>query len=122
MDIVSIIIEIIVQVVISAPALWIAGRWRIGANRARFMDAVWITALGVVVQVITAVFIGGGIGSIAQLVIYLYLVKQYYETDWVNAAIIAVLAVVILFVVGRVLAMAGFALIGPGLIELVAVL
>ena len=119
MDIVSIITQIVFELVISAPALWLAGRWRVGAQRAKFTDALWITAVGVVVNVVTNAFIGGGIGSIIQLVIYLYLVKQYYETDWVNAAIVAVLAVVILFVVGLALAMVGVAVFGPGLAGIV---
>ncbi len=119
MDITTIVAQIIGELIISAPALWLAGRWRVGAERAKFTDALWITAVGVVVSVATNEFVGAGIGGIIQLVVYLYLVQKYYETDWVNAAVIAVLTVAILFVTTIVLAMVGIAILGPGLAGLV---
>ena len=115
MDIVTILIQIIFGVIISAPALWLAGRWRVGPERALFMDAVTITALGVIADAVVGAIIGGGIGSIIQLIIYLYLVQKYYETDWVDAAIIAVIAFAILFVATMVLGILGFAILGPSI-------
>jgi hypothetical protein len=115
MDIVAIIIQIIFGIIISAPALWLAGRWRVGPKKALFMDAVTITALGVIADAIVGEILGGGLGSLVQLVIYLYLVQKYYETDWVDAAIIAVIAFVILFVVAMVLGILGVAILGPSI-------
>lgn len=115
MDIVTIIIQIIVGVIISAPALWLAGRWRVGPAKAQFMDAVMITALGVIADAIVGAIIGGGIGGIIQLIIYLYLVQKYYETEWVDAAIIAIIALAILFVATIVLGILGFAILGPSI-------
>jgi cell shape-determining protein MreD len=115
MDIVTIIIQIIVGVVISAPALWLAGRWRVGPARALFMDAVTITVLGVIADAIVGEILGGGLGSLVQLGIYLYLVQKYYETDWVDAAIIAVIAFGILFVATMILGILGFAILGPSI-------
>ena len=115
MDIVSIIVQIIVGVIISAPALWLAGRWRVGPARAKFMDAVTITALGVIADAVVGAFLGGGLGGIVQLVVYLYLVQKYYETDWVDAAIIAVISFGILFLVTMVLSVLGFAILGPSI-------
>ena len=105
---------IIVGIIVQAPALWLAGRFIVGAEKAKFMDAVWITVLGAILNAVISAFIGGGIGEIAQLIAYLYLVKQYYETGWVNAAIVSVVTVVILIVATFVLAMLGFGLLGPG--------
>jgi hypothetical protein len=115
MDIVTIIIQIIFGVIISAPALWLAGRWRVGPARAQFMDAVMITALGVIADAIVGAIIGGGIGSIIQFIVYLYLVQKYYETDWVDAAIIAVITFVILLVATIILGILGFAILGPSI-------
>jgi len=119
MNIGTILIEIIVQTIISAPALWLAGRWRVGIEKAKFTDAVMITALGVVANVVINQMISGGIGAIIQLGVYLYLVKKYYETDYVNSAIIAILTVAILFFVTLILAMVGIAIIGPSIAGIV---
>ncbi len=59
--------------------------------------------------------VGGGVGALAQLVAYLYLVKTYYETGWGNAVVISVLAVVIMTVVFVALGMLlGISLGGAG--------
>jgi hypothetical protein len=105
---------IIVGIIVQAPALWLAGRFIVGAEKAKFMDAIWITVLGAILNAVIGALIGGGIAGLAQLVAYLYLVKQYYETGWVNAAIVSIVAVVILFVVMFGLAMLGFGLLSPG--------
>ena len=105
---------LIVGVIVQTPALWLAGRFIVGADRAKFMDAVWITVLGMILNVVISMFIGGEIAGLVQLVAYLYLVKKYYETNWVNAAIVSIVAVVILVVATFILAMLGFGLLGPG--------
>ncbi|MHA2394546.1 MAG: hypothetical protein ACXAEX_21660 [Promethearchaeota archaeon] len=115
MNIGSIVLQIVLGSIITAPALWYAGKWMVGPSKAKFTDALWITVLGVVVNSILSELVSGGIGSLVQLVAYLYLVKTYYETDWLKAAIIAVVAVVILVVVGVILGLLGFAIIAPTL-------
>ena len=87
----------------------------VGPSKAKFTDALWITVLGVVVNSILGELVSGGVGSIVQLIAYLYLVKTYYETDWVKAAIIAVVAVVILVVVTVILGLLGIAILAPTL-------
>ena len=101
---------IIVGIIVQAPALWLAGRFIVGSERAKFMDAVWITVLGSVLNAAIAMFVGGELAGLVQLVAYLYLVKKYYETGWVKAFIVSILAVVILVVV-----MMGLAMIGIGI-------
>ncbi|MFC1803993.1 hypothetical protein ACFL0D_08540 [Thermoproteota archaeon] len=115
MNIGSIVLQIIIGSIITAPALWLAGKWMVGPSKAKFTDAVWITVLGVVVNAILGELVSGGIGSIIQLVAYLYLVKTYYETDWVKAAIIAVAAVIILVIASVVLGLLGFAILAQPL-------
>ncbi|MBD3171766.1 hypothetical protein GF326_04785 [Candidatus Bathyarchaeota archaeon] len=110
---------VLVGIFVQAPALWLAGRFIVGSEKAKFMDAVWITILGGVLNAVIAAFIGGEIAGLVQLVAYLYLVKQYYETGWVQAAIISVLMVVILVVAVFVLALIGVSIGDPSMYGLV---
>ena len=115
MSIVGLLIEVVVGSIVTAPFLWLAGKWIVGADKARFMDAVWIGILGTVVNAIIGEVVGGGLGALAQLVAYLYLVKTYYETGWGNAVVISILAVVIMTGVLVVLDMVlGISLGGAG--------
>jgi hypothetical protein len=115
LSIVGVIIEVVVGSIITAPFLWLAGKWIVGGEKARFMDAIWIGVLGTVVNAVIGWFVGGGVGALAQLVAYLYLVKTYYETGWGNAVVISVLAVVIMTVVLILLGMLlGVSLGGAG--------
>ena len=111
MDIGIIIIQIIAGVIVTAPALWYAGKWRVGGEKAKFTDAVWITAAGVVLNSIIGAVLGTGLGSIVQLIAYLYLVKTYFDTDYVNAAIISFVSVLIMVAVGIVLGILGLAIL-----------
>ncbi len=106
---------VLVGIFVQAPALWLAGRFIVGSEKAKFMDAVWITILGAVINAVISAFIGGEIAGLVQLVAYLYLVKQYYETGWVQAAIVSVLMVVILVVAVFALALLGVGIGGPGM-------
>lgn len=104
---------VLVSIFVQAPALWLAGRFIVGSEKAKFMDAVWITILGAVLNAVIAAFIGGEIAGLVQLVAYLYLVKQYYETGWIQAALISFLMVVILGVAVFVLSFIGVSIGGP---------
>jgi len=115
LNITGLIIGVVVGSIVTAPFLWLAGKWIVGGDKARFMDAVWIGILGTVVNAVIGEVVGGGVGSLAQLVAYLYLVKTYYETGWGNAVVISILAVVIMTAVLIVLGMVlGISLGGAG--------
>ena len=111
MNIVGLLIQIVIGMIVSAPALWIVGKWRVGPEKAKITDALWISALGTIVNVVIGSLNGGGIGSIIQFVIYLYLIKKYYETDWINSLIISIVATVLVLVVLTVLAIVGIAIL-----------
>jgi hypothetical protein len=96
MNVIGLLIGVVVGSIVTAPFLWLAGKWIVGGEKAKFTDAVWIGILGTVVNAIIGSLVGGSLGSIAQFVAYLYLVKTYYETGWGNAIIISVLAVIIM--------------------------
>ena len=93
--IIEAITGIIVSSILQAPVLWISGRILVGADQAKFMDAVWTSALAITANIVLGMFIGSEVGGLAQLVIYLLLVSKYYEIGWVKAAMVAVLNVVI---------------------------
>ena len=108
LNITVLIIQIVIGLVVSTPALWYVGKWRVGPERAKFTDAVWISVLGTVINAVIGSYVGGGIGSLLQLLVNLYLIKKYYETDWVNSLIISIAAVLLVFVVFTVLGVLGF--------------
>jgi len=115
LSVVGVIIGVVVGSIVTAPFLWLAGKWIVGGEKAKFMDAVWIGIFGTVVNAVIGEVVGGGVGSLAQLVAYLYLVKTYYETGWGNAVVISVLAVVVMTVVLIVLGtLLGISLGGAG--------
>jgi ABC-type amino acid transport system permease subunit len=107
--------QIIVGVIVQAPSLWLAGRFIVGSDRAKFMDAVWITVLGAILNAVIGAFIGGEIAGLVQLFAYLYLVKNYYETSWLSSFIISIVAVIILILAIFILAMIGIGFAGPSL-------
>ncbi len=98
MDLVGALISVVVGSLVAAPFLWLAGKWIVGGQKAKFTDAVWIGILGAVVNAVIGSLVGGAVGSLAQLIAYLYLVKTYYETGWGNAIIISIVAVIIMAV------------------------
>lgn len=107
MNITSLGIQIIVGLIVSAPALWYVGKWRVGPDKAKFSDAVWISVLGTVINAVIGSYVGGGIGSLLQLIVNLYLINKYFETDWINSLIISIVAVLLVFVVFTVLGVLG---------------
>jgi hypothetical protein len=94
---VGLLIAIVVGSLIQAPFLWLAGRWIVGGRKALFWEAVWIGVLGAVINVLVRTVAGGAIGSLVQLIAYLYLVKTYFDTGWLNAIIIAIIATVLMW-------------------------
>jgi hypothetical protein len=109
-DLTLLAIELVVKIIILAPALWLAGKALAGDN-AKFLDAVWIIVLGTLVGAIFSYLgIYGIIALIIQLVIWLALVKHFFDTGWVYALIISVLAVIILIVIAFILGLVGLGL------------
>ncbi|MFH0748742.1 MAG: hypothetical protein V1915_02325 [Candidatus Bathyarchaeota archaeon] len=110
-DLVSLLIHIIINIIIISPALWLSGRLLVGGQKAKLTDASWIVVLGTVMGVVVGVVFRGFFASIIQLVLWLLLVKHFFDTGWGKALTIAVIAVVIFLLVGVVLGLIGIALI-----------
>jgi hypothetical protein len=115
MDIVGLLISIVVAIIIVAPILWLVGRALVGKEKAKFTDAIWIVVLGVVIGAIVGIFVGGLIAAVIMFIIWLALVKHFFDCGWLMAFAIAVLVVVVFVVILAILAFVGIAVIGLGL-------
>ena len=77
----AILAYVLVSIIIQAPVLWIARRMIVGAERAKFMDAVTITIIAAIVNAISGALLGKNLAGFVQLVAYLFLIVKYYDTD-----------------------------------------
>ena len=110
LDLVAYLISIVVSTIVIAPALWLSGRLIVGARKARFSDAILIVVIGTVIGGLVGAFFSGIIGSIVQLILWLALVRHYFDCGWFTAFIIAIIAVIAFIVVGVILGIIGFTL------------
>lgn len=112
MDLMSIVINIIVGTIIVAPFLWLAGRWLVGSEKAKFIDAVWIVFLGTIINALVGAFLPGLglLAAIIMLIIWLALIKHFFDCGWIMAFAVALIAVIIIVIVGVILGLIGFAL------------
>lgn len=111
LDLTSLAISVVINVVILSPALWLSGRWLAGSDKAKFTDALWIAILGTVVQAIFGVILPALaiIGVIIALIIWLALIKHFFDCGWLKAFAISIVAVIILVLVMIVLGILGLA-------------
>jgi hypothetical protein len=115
MDLVGILIQIVISTVILSPALWISGRLIAGKDKAKFTDALLIVFLGSIINTVVSAFIGNLIATIILLIVWLALIKHFFDCGWIKAFVIAVVAVVIFAIVVAILAIL-FVIIGIGII------
>ena len=106
----ALVINIIVSTLIVSPALWLSGRLVVGKEQAKFADAVLTVVVGTVVGGIFGAFFMGIIASIVQLVIWLALVRHYFECGWLAALGISILAVIMFIIVAVALGFIGITL------------
>jgi chromate transport protein ChrA len=115
MNVWAVVIQVVVGIIIVAPALWISGRLLVGRERAKFTDALWIVVLGVVTGAIISYFVGGILASIIMLIIWLALIKHFFDCGWLKAIVIAIVAAIIFVIIAAVLALLGLGLFGAWL-------
>ena len=104
---------IIVNVIFISPILWISGRILVGAQKAKFTDALWIVILGTVVSSIFGYVFQGILASLILFVILLGLVKHFFDCGWLKALAISIIAAIIYIIIAVVLVLIG---IGIGLL------
>ena len=105
----SIIIEIIVGVIIIAPILWLVGRALVGKGKASFGHAVWIVVLGIIINAVLGAFITGALGFIVTLIVWVALIKHFFQTGWGHAIVVGIVAIIVLIVIIAILAFLGIA-------------
>ena len=113
MDLVGLLIQIIVSTIIVAPILWLAGRALAGKDKAKFTDAIWIVVLGTVIGALVGAVAGGWgwIGPIVMIIVWLALIKHFFDCGWLKALAIAIVAVIIYVIIFFIL-LAILAIIG----------
>jgi hypothetical protein len=111
MDFVALLIQIVLGTIIVAPVLWLAGRALVGKEKAKFTDAVWIVFLGTVIGALVGAYIGGIVAAVIMFVVWLALIKHFFDCGWIMAFAIALIAVIIFIVIVAVLALIGIGLL-----------
>ena len=106
MDIGAILIELIVSTIIIGPVLWLSGRTLEG-KRARFVDGLWIAALGTLIGIVLGSFLTGLIAEIVMIIVWLALIKHFFHCGWLKALLTAILAIIIFIVITFVLTLIG---------------
>ena len=114
MDLVDMLIQIVVGTVILAPVLWLAGRALVGKEKAKFLDAVWIVLLGTVIGAVVGDF-SGLVAAVIMFIVWLALIKHFFDCGWLMAFAIAIIAVIIFVVILVILAIVGIGLLIIGL-------
>lgn len=119
-DIVAILIglllNIIFWVIAVVPGLWLAGRLIAGKQNAKFTDALWIVIIGTLIFYFVNFaidnFFPGVFGSLFSLliayfvllIIWLALVKHFFDCGWLKAFAISVIAVIIAVIIWFIIA------------------
>jgi len=101
-------LHVIVNVIIIGPVLWLSGRALVGKDKAKFTDGLWIAALGALIGAVFGYFFTGIIATIIMLIIWLALIKHFFDCGWGRALLIAIVAVIIFIIIGLVLVAIGF--------------
>jgi hypothetical protein len=115
MDPVDLLVQIVVGTVILAPVLWLAGRGLVGKEKARLLDAIWIVLLGTVIGAVVGAFISGLVAALIMFIIWLALIKHFFDCGWLMAFAIAIVAVIIFVVIVALLALVGIGLLMFGI-------
>jgi hypothetical protein len=111
MDLTTLLINLVITVVtwliFVSPALWISGRLLAGKQNAKFTDALWIAAIGAVVFYLFNAFVSeylsvwwlSLLSYVVLLIIWLALVKHFFDCGWLKALAISIIAVIIAIII-----------------------
>ena len=107
MDLIALVIQIIAGIIIVAPVLWLAGRALVGKDKAKFTDAIWIVVLGSIIGAVVGAFFGALLSAVIMFIVWLGLIKHFFDCGWLKALLIAIVAVMIFVVILLILAIIG---------------
>jgi hypothetical protein len=108
----GLLIHVILNTIIIGPILWLAGRAVEGKYRARFVDGLWIAALGTLIGDVLGSLFTGVIAEIIVVIIWLALIKHFFHCGWLKAILTAIVAVIISIVILFILGLVGLAAYG----------
>ncbi len=95
-----------VSLLVLAVVLYLAGLVVVGGKRALFSDAFIISLLGTVLSTIFFLFIPYSlIALLLSIFVWLLLIKRLYETRWLKAIAVGILAIIIFLMVTILLAL-----------------
>jgi len=114
MDLVALLIQIVIGIIVVAPILWLVGRALVGKDKAKFTDAIWIVVLGTIIGAVVGAFVGSLISAVIMFVVWLALIKHFFDCGWLKAFVIAVIAVIIFIIIVTILAFIGIGIIALG--------
>jgi len=96
----------LVALLVLAGVLYLAGLVVVGGKRARFRDAFLISFLGTVLLTLFVVFIPYPlIPLILSVFVWLLLIKRLYETRWLGAIAVGLMAMIIFVAITIILAL-----------------
>ena len=94
------VVLFLVELLVLAVVLYIAGRVVVGKKRALFSDAFIIALLGTILSSIFMVFIPYNLlALLLSIFVWLLLIKRLYETGWLGAIAVGILAIIVFVVV-----------------------
>ena len=103
------VLHIVISTVIIGSVLWLAGRALVGGKKAKFTDGLWIAALGTIIgEVLGYFFQSGVLAAIIVVIVWLGLIKHFFDCGWLKALLVAIVAIVIFIIIAVVLAFLGF--------------
>jgi len=96
----------IVSLVVLAVVLYLAGLVVVGGKRARLSDAFLISLLGTVLSTVLFMFVPFRmLALLLSTIIWLLLIKRFYETGWLGAIGVGILAMIVFLVVTALIAL-----------------
>ena len=106
------LVAFVIEVIVISLVLWASGRALVGGKKAKFTDAIWITVLGLLVGAAVQNIIPL-VGWFLALIIWLALIKHFFDAGWGKALLIALLAIIIFIVIAAALSLLlGIVLLG----------
>lgn len=95
-----------VNLLVLAGVLYLAGVIVVGKKRALLTDALLISFLGTVLSTLFFMFISyHWVALVLSVVVWLLLIKRLYETDWLRATAVGILAIIIFLAITVLLAL-----------------
>ena len=95
-----------VSLLVLSVVLYLAGLIVVGGKKALLTDAFIISLLGTVLSNLFFMFIPYTlIALLLSIIVWLLLIKRFYETGWLGAIAVGILAVIIYLVIAIILAL-----------------